>query len=61
MAHLRMTEWPEMEKGEALSRPILHHTIAHIRDDIGMIYPVLMITNGLLAGILTALSLSLLR
>jgi hypothetical protein len=50
-----------MEKSEPLAEPIIHWTIAHIRDDIGSIFVVLTITNGLLAGILAALMLLLIR
>jgi hypothetical protein len=61
LAHLRNTEWPEMEKSQPLSRSVLNWTIAHIRDDLGMVFSVLVITNGLLAGILTALLLQSFR
>lgn len=52
----RATEWPEMEKSaEPLSAPLQHWTLVHIRDDIGSIPSILMITNGLLAAILAVL------
>ena len=61
LADNREKEWPDMEKSEPLSRPILDWTIAHIRDDLGSIFVILAITNGLLAGILAVLVLNLLH
>jgi hypothetical protein len=59
IASNRSNEWPENEKSDALSRPVFHWTVVHIRDDVGMIFSLLIVTNALLAGILAALLLSL--
>jgi hypothetical protein len=61
LAHNRSTEWPENEKSEPLSQQALHWTVAHIRDDLGGIYAMLMVTNGLLAGVLAAVVILVLR
>ena len=61
LAHNRSREWPENEKSEPLTQQSLHWTIAHIRDDIGGIYVILIATNGLLAGLLAAAVIFLLR
>jgi hypothetical protein len=57
----RSTEWPENERSDPLSRQALHWTIAHIRDDLGGIYAMLMVTNGCLAGLLATVAILLLR
>lgn len=55
LANNRKVEWPENENSGTLSEAQLHWTIAHIRDDIGSVYGLLMVTNALLAGVLAAL------
>jgi hypothetical protein len=61
LASNRSTEWPENEKSEPFTQQSLHWTIAHIRDDIGGIYTMLTVTNGLLAGLLAAAVILVLR
>jgi hypothetical protein len=51
----RAAEWPEMEKGDPIKKPILDWTLVHIRDDLGSLHNLIPITNGLLAAILGAL------
>lgn len=61
LAHNRSTEWPENEKSDPLSQQALHWTIAHIRDDLGGIYAMLVVTNGCLAGLLAIAAILMLR
>jgi len=53
--HNRATEWPQNEKSEELSDSVRQWTIVHIRDDVGGIHNLLVVTNALLAGLLAAL------
>jgi len=53
--------WRDFEKSERLPTPVLHWLTAHVRDDIGGIYAMLVITNGLLAAILAAVTANLFR
>jgi hypothetical protein len=55
LASNREVEWPENETATALSPSQFHWTIVHVRDDIGGIYSLLILTNTLLAGVLAAL------
>jgi hypothetical protein len=55
LANNRKVEWPENKKSETLSQAELHWTIVHVRDDIGSVYSVLVVTNALLAGVLVAI------
>jgi hypothetical protein len=61
VASNRTVEWPENEKSEPLSQQALHWTIAHVRDDLGGIYAMLVVTNGCLAGLLAAAAILVLR
>jgi hypothetical protein len=51
----RSAEWSQNEKSDELSVSQLHWTVVHIRDDIGGIHNLLILTNALLAGLLAAL------
>jgi hypothetical protein len=51
----RATEFPANEKAEPLSISERDWTIVHIRDDLGAIHNLIVLANGLLAGILGAL------
>jgi hypothetical protein len=53
--------WPDFEKSGRLPSPVLHWLIAHVRDDMAGIWTMLVITNGLLAAILAAVTASLFR
>jgi hypothetical protein len=53
----RATEFPAMEKAEPLSTSEKDWTIVHIRDDLGAIHNLIILANGLLAGILGVLLL----
>jgi hypothetical protein len=55
----RKSEWRENEKSVALTETQLHWTIVHIRDDIGSIHNVLVLTNALLAGVIAAIMVGL--
>ena len=57
----RELEFPENERSDPLSRQSLHWTIVHIRDDMPLIVEPLNIISGLLAGILAALIVMILR
>jgi hypothetical protein len=46
-----------LQAGLELIEPIVGEPHLHIRDDLGGIHNMLAITNGLLAGIITALTL----
>ncbi len=59
LANNRAREWTENERSDPLSQAAVHWTVVHIRDDIGSIHNVLIITNGLLAGVLATLALRL--
>jgi hypothetical protein len=50
----RDIEWTANEQSGALSETSIHWTIVHIRDDIGSIVGLIIVTNGLLAAILGA-------
>lgn len=52
----RSVEWPEKEKSDPISEPVLQWTIVHIRDDIGCIHNLLIMTNALLAGVLAGIA-----
>jgi hypothetical protein len=58
LASNRENEWPENQKSSELSSAEFHWTVVHVRDDIGGIHSMLVITNGLLAGLLAALCYS---
>jgi hypothetical protein len=51
----RLTEWDINDKMEAPNQNHLYWTVIHIRDDIGGICSLLLLTNGLLAAIAAAL------
>jgi hypothetical protein len=51
----RLTEGKALESSPHLSEQATRWDIKHIRDDIGMIFTALTITNGLLAAILAAM------
>jgi hypothetical protein len=53
--------WSGFEKTGRLKPEIIHWLIAHIRDDIGSLLQVLILTNGLLAAIVAALALNAFR
>lgn len=55
LASNRAVEFPENEKSEPLSSTVKDWTIVHIRDDLGSIHNLIVLTNGLLAGILALL------
>jgi hypothetical protein len=48
----RAAEFPENARSEELAPQELHWTLVHIRDDVGGIYAILSVTNGLLAALL---------
>ena len=48
----RAVEWDRAESSGSLSEAQLHWLVAHIRDDIGSIHNLIVITNGLLAALL---------
>jgi hypothetical protein len=54
-------EWSENKNFAELTDPIFRWTVVHIRDDIGSIYNTVLITNGLLGGILATLIVQLIR
>jgi hypothetical protein len=51
----RKVEFPENKLSEPLTEPELHWTLVHIRDDLGSIHTILVLTNALVAGILATL------
>jgi hypothetical protein len=51
----RKVEFPENKKSEPLTEPELHWTLVHIRDELGSIHNILVLTNALVAGILATL------
>lgn len=51
----RKVEFPENKKSEPLTGPELHWTLVHIRDELGSIHNILVLTNALVAGILATL------
>jgi hypothetical protein len=57
LASNRGVEFPENEKSEALSTSQKDWTLVHIRDDLGSIHNLIVLANGLLAGILIVLIL----
>jgi hypothetical protein len=60
LADNRAKEWPQIEKSDPLSNAMVDWTIVDIRDDLGGIHNMLAITNGLLAGIITTLTIQFL-
>jgi hypothetical protein len=55
LASNRRVEFPGNEKFEPLSPSAKDWTIVHIRDDLGSIHNLIVLTNGLLAAILALL------
>lgn len=51
----RSVEFPENERLERLTEPFLHWTVVHIRDDLGSVHNILVLSNALMAGILVTL------
>lgn len=51
----RQNEFDQNKKGSAFSKMEIDWTVIHIRDDLGSIFSLLVITNGLLAAILATL------
>jgi hypothetical protein len=55
VASNRAVEFPNNEKSEPLSSTARDWTAVHIRDDLGSIHNLIVLTNALLAGILAVL------
>jgi hypothetical protein len=54
LASNRNAEMAQNERAGSLSEAQMHWTIVHIRDDIGAMHNLLVLTNALLAALLAA-------
>jgi hypothetical protein len=55
------SEWTNFEKSGRVSPEVIDWLVAQMRDDIGGIYTMLVIANGLLAAIAAGIAIYLIR